>query len=88
MSFLSFGFFHWFLQRITAIFILFLSIAIFYFNLSLLNYFLFFSLSIHLKLGFENLINDYCHDHFLKTFSIMQLRLFFLYILKFFVFVL
>lgn len=86
MFLFSAGFFHWILQRFTAI-ILFLGSGItFFFKLSLINYFLFVCLAIHLKLGVESLINDYCHDRILKLFSLLQLRLFFIYIVKFFIF--
>jgi succinate dehydrogenase hydrophobic anchor subunit len=83
MLFFSAGFFHWFLQRCTAIFLFFLVLSFFFLNLKILYVSFFIFLGIHLKLGIENLINDYCHDKILKLLGVMQLRLFFLYILRF-----
>lgn len=87
MFVLSTGFFHWFLQRSTAVILLFLLIFSFFFQSCFLIYIFFIFLAIHLKLGVENLINDYCHDKILKIFGTMQLRLLFIYILKFLIFV-
>ena len=87
MFLFSAGFFHWFLQRFTAGFLFLLGIVSFFFQSSLLGYLLFIGLSLHLKLGVESLINDYCHDKILKIFGIMQLHLFFIYTLKFLIFV-
>ena len=86
MFIFSVGFFHWFLQRFTAILLFLLFCLIFVFESAFLNYIFFICLGIHLKLGVESLINDYCHDKILKTFSMLQLRLFFIYILKFLTF--
>lgn len=87
MLFFSAGFFHWFLQRCTAILLFLLGIVGFFFQSTMLGYFLFIGLAIHLKLGVESLINDYCHDKILKIFGIMQLHIFFIYILKFLIFI-
>lgn len=86
MLIFSVGFFHWFLQRSTAILLFLLLVLIFLFDSIFLNFIFFICLAIHLKLGVENLINDYCHDKVLKIFSMLQLRLFFIYILKFLIF--
>lgn len=66
MFIFSAGFFHWFLQRFTAILLFLLIFISFFFESIIVNYFFFVCLAIHLKLGVENLINDYCHDKILK----------------------
>lgn len=87
MLLFSSGFYHWFLQRSTAVILVTLGLISFFFQSIFLLYLFFFVLAIHLKLGVENLINDYCHDHILKIFGMMQLRILYIYILKFLIFI-
>jgi succinate dehydrogenase hydrophobic anchor subunit len=87
MILFSAGFFHWFLQRSTAVLLFFLiSLSFFVQSFILISIFFIF-LAIHLKLGIENLLNDYCHDKALKIFGTLLLRLLVLYILKYLLFV-
>ena len=76
------GFFHWFIQRTSALFIiLFIFISLFFFNLYL---FLlsFFILTLHVFAGIETLVYDYIHDSIKSILIIFCLRINLLMLLK------
>lgn len=77
------GFMHWFLQRISAICLLFSLFILFILKNIAITTVLFILVFFHLKIGFETLIEDYIHDSYLKIFGGILLQLIVIYLIKF-----
>jgi succinate dehydrogenase hydrophobic anchor subunit len=82
MKFLTFGFFHFFFQRNSTIFLIFLVINIFLFNSIFSNSLILSIVIFHLRLGFENLIEDYIHFLKFKVIGIILSNLVLVYYFK------
>jgi len=79
------GFFdigHWIIQRLTALFLIVLSIISFVYN-SLFLFILFIViLSFHIFVGLSVLVHDYMHDNSLSLYVTVFIRIFVIYFLK------
>jgi succinate dehydrogenase hydrophobic anchor subunit len=83
----SSGFFHWFLQRSSALLLITLLLVnvnfiFFVLESSYLDYLILVILVFHFKIGFETLIEDYIHNLNLKSMAKTLLRLIAIYVLK------
>jgi succinate dehydrogenase hydrophobic anchor subunit len=82
MFFLNKGFFHWYIQRLTALF-LFLFIFIFFNWYSVFFGSLFLiTLFFHIKVGLETFLFDYMHSLFLIFISETLLDFLIIFIIK------
>ena len=56
------GFFHWFVQRVSAGILLLLIVLLAIFNSSFLGFILYLILLVHFEMGVHTIISDYMHD--------------------------
>ena len=56
------GFFHWFVQRLSAVILLLFIVLLVTFNSSFLGFTLYLLLLVHFEMGIHTIISDYMHD--------------------------
>jgi succinate dehydrogenase hydrophobic anchor subunit len=56
------GFFHWFVQRLSAVILLLLIVLLVTFNSSFPGFILYLVLLAHFEMGIHTIISDYMHD--------------------------
>jgi succinate dehydrogenase hydrophobic anchor subunit len=76
------GFLHFFFQRFSAIFLIFLFLNIFFSNSVFINTAIIIIILFHLKFGYNSLIEDYIHKKYIKLIGTISLNLIFVYLLK------
>ena len=56
------GFFHWVVQRLSAVILLLFIVLLVTFNSSFLGFTLYLALLVHFEMGIHTIISDYMHD--------------------------
>ena len=76
------GFFHWFVQRVSAGILLLLIVLLAIFNSSFLGFILYLILLVHFEMGVHTIISDYMHDFTSKLLTNISIDLLIISLVK------